>query len=686
MPVPKISQSILMNRGLNSAALDMDTSQEIRDARVSLVDSVGEFKKLVETDLIAESEQGLVAAITAANTPADLASFFINSKFNDLGGVAGLLGTTVSAILATRNGEGFVRSFRDGLIVWHPTAGTHAIYGPIRTRWQQLGGENGFLGFPTSDVTAGADTRGEGQFAHFQGGSIYWAPLPHRSSALESAISIEPVAELTFAPAIKDDEVVSSTGSKLFLASSARATEPKSTATEAASLFAKTNVSADLVASSAGAFEVHGAILQRYLALGAEASILGYPRTDETATPDGIGRYNHFQGGSIYWTPDTSAHEVHGLIRDRWASLGWERNPQLGYPISNELIPDLRVGHRRPEARKKPIVSIPNDVIKLPAEAVAAGFPASVVNIPLAAEKPMPVASSISKRDLSVAKPQVNASALGKLSEKPGQLIRNTATPLEIAPAQNRASDAALAPLFTNASMPASTPADHRSVNRFSDFENGVLFWFRGNTNAATLSPLASTSDGTSLTFTGAEIAAAAMAKIGRATFETSGSQVLAMTFVGTTAYSYDGAQVHNRRHRLQMIVQGTEPAVLGIPLPVTATIELQIEVWFDASQRRIVFAPVEWNLLQASSGSFGNTMRSALHAKLDALLWASFELLTLPDTDADAPIAVLSVKTLPNGAVGVFVEPHHNLIMSGIELFTSAVTPSSILFAQPNS
>ena len=54
--------------------------------------------------------------------------------------------------------------------------------------------------------------------------------------------------------------------------------------------------------------------------LGWERSFLGYPLTDETATPDGVGRYNHFQGGSIYWTPATGAHEVHGAIRGQWAT------------------------------------------------------------------------------------------------------------------------------------------------------------------------------------------------------------------------------------------------------------------------------------------------------------------------------------------------------------------------------
>jgi len=83
------------------------------------------------------------------------------------------------------------------------------------------------------------------------------------------------------------------------------------------------------------AHEVHGAVRAKWASLGWERSFLGYPETDESPTPDGVGRFNHFQGGSIYWTGGTGAHEVHGAIRNRWASLGWERS-FLGYPITDE--------------------------------------------------------------------------------------------------------------------------------------------------------------------------------------------------------------------------------------------------------------------------------------------------------------------------------------------------------------
>lgn len=90
------------------------------------------------------------------------------------------------------------------------------------------------------------------------------------------------------------------------------------------------------------AFAVQGAINVKYFQVG--RTEFGYPITDELTTPDGRGRYNHFRAvqepgmpeASIYWTPETGAHEVQGLIRDAWAKGGWERG-ELGYPTSDEF-------------------------------------------------------------------------------------------------------------------------------------------------------------------------------------------------------------------------------------------------------------------------------------------------------------------------------------------------------------
>ena len=89
-------------------------------------------------------------------------------------------------------------------------------------------------------------------------------------------------------------------------------------------------------AQNVGAHEVHGAIRQHWLGLGGAGGFLGFPMTDETGTPDGVGRYNRFEGGMIYWTGTTGAWEVQGAILDKWDSLGAERG-YLGYPVSDEM-------------------------------------------------------------------------------------------------------------------------------------------------------------------------------------------------------------------------------------------------------------------------------------------------------------------------------------------------------------
>ncbi|MEG3631311.1 LGFP repeat-containing protein [Streptomyces poriticola] len=94
-----------------------------------------------------------------------------------------------------------------------------------------------------------------------------------------------------------------------------------------------------------GAHEVHGDIRLKYAQVGGSIGFLGYPVTDELGCPDGVGRFNHFEGGSIYWTPQTGAHEVHGAIRDAWAGIGWE-NSFLRYPTTDETGTGSSRSHR----------------------------------------------------------------------------------------------------------------------------------------------------------------------------------------------------------------------------------------------------------------------------------------------------------------------------------------------------
>ncbi len=108
--------------------------------------------------------------------------------------------------------------------------------------------------------------------------------------------------------------------------------------------------------SATGAWAVYGTIGSRYDALGAAGSSLGLPRTDERVAPDRRGRYNQFQAGSIYWTPQTGAWPVKGAILTKWGQLGYERS-SLGYPrgaeyaVTGGLRQDFERGFLRYDSR-----------------------------------------------------------------------------------------------------------------------------------------------------------------------------------------------------------------------------------------------------------------------------------------------------------------------------------------------
>ncbi|MET8424691.1 hypothetical protein [Nocardia sp. NPDC004860] len=82
------------------------------------------------------------------------------------------------------------------------------------------------------------------------------------------------------------------------------------------------------------AHAIGGAIRDKWKGAGAESGALKYPVVDEGQTSK-PGRFQHFQGGSIYWSVGAGTHVVSGVIRDKYSSVGWESSP-LGFPIADE--------------------------------------------------------------------------------------------------------------------------------------------------------------------------------------------------------------------------------------------------------------------------------------------------------------------------------------------------------------
>lgn len=542
---------------------------------------------------------GVAAAATVAETlktgilvmfhsPLEAAQHYIAEKYSQMGGPTGVLGAPEGEVTPCPDGRGFFRHFfNNGSIYWTVETGAHACSGSIREKWATLGWERSFLGYPVTDEIAGENPQTAGSYQHFEGGSILAHVPPFRIGT----------------------GVLATTSGLLEATSTALATGIHASPTTGIHASAATETIASHAAvlgtviqpvrppkpSTANTFEVHGAIRDKYIELGFERSFLGYPVTDETSCPDGVGRFNHFQAGSIYWTPSTGAHEVHGLIRDFWAAHGWERNPALGYPISDELIPDRRIGHVHPEAQRKPIAAVPADMVKLPLEAMSAGAPKLAVNV-LTQPKTMAVSPLTVEAGMGV---------IGKFLH-PG---------------------------------PASTPGPERSVNRFSDFENGVVFWKRGATSADALAPWAKSTDGTVIHKSAADIVAASMAFLGGAIQRFGGTMTPA--FAGTTAYAWDGAGSQNRRHQINVMVMRQQ----GI-IPHMFSVMLHVLVTFEALKRKVTGCLTDY---AASSPEY--------EAALDPLLWSPFDILVYPDTDGGKPFAILSVKTMPNGDVNTYIE-----------------------------
>ena len=254
----------------------------------------------------------------------------IEEKWFSLGGLQGSLGRPVSNETPTFDGTGRFQNFQKGIVSWRPETGAYVVWGLIGERWLQIGREQ--FGYPITDEGIAPD--GRGRLNHFRAfrpdgsvigdSSIYWTPETgaHEvyGSVRDKWASMGWETSPLGYPVDYEQPTFDGVGRRQNFQGGMISWRPET-----------------------GSFAVWGLIGSRWLEIGSEQ--FGYPVTDETITPDGRGRFNHFRAfrpdgsvigdSSIYWTPETGAHEVYGAIRDRWAKRGWETS-NVGYPISVE--------------------------------------------------------------------------------------------------------------------------------------------------------------------------------------------------------------------------------------------------------------------------------------------------------------------------------------------------------------
>jgi len=210
--------------------------------------------------------------------------------------------------------ESWVQEFAGTMLMYHETTGqAFELHGAILTAYRALA-YRVQMGFLIADEMDGA--KGGSRKSLFSRGGIYWSGatgaipvigqiwVDYESMGESAAIGL-PVSP---AQAIPGGRRQVFQGGEMYWKSSA----PR-------------------------AFEVHGAILSKFLATGGTAR-WGFPSCNESDVKNGaatIGRQSEFDVCTIFWSAGSGAYEVHGDIRRKYTEAGGPGG-DLGFPTSDE--------------------------------------------------------------------------------------------------------------------------------------------------------------------------------------------------------------------------------------------------------------------------------------------------------------------------------------------------------------
>ncbi len=242
----------------------------------------------------------------------------IHDAYVARGGVKGYLSSlgypTTDEICGLR-ADGCYQLFQRGAVYWSPATGAHVVLGAIAATWARQGWEGGFLGYPTTGEICGL--RSNGCYQLFQGGAVYWSP------ATGAHIVFGAIAATWGRYGWEAGFLGYPTTGEIVLARNGGRYQ----AFQGGTVY---------WSPTTGAHVVTGAIGSTWARFGWEAGFLGYPTTGEIPLARNGGRYQAFQGGTIYWSPTTGAHVVTGAIAATWAQQRWETG-SLGYPTTSEI-------------------------------------------------------------------------------------------------------------------------------------------------------------------------------------------------------------------------------------------------------------------------------------------------------------------------------------------------------------
>lgn len=254
----------------------------------------------------------------------------IQDKYQQLGGENGFLGKALNTEQLTPTFQGLYQEYEHGMIYYHVDFGAHVLTESVVAKWKSnsvanvVVGNTGsnirdYMGFPTQDTKISNEG---GEVCYFERGMIV-IRKNGKAFVVYGAVYL----------AYRMQNDINGFIGYPTADEKAGARNGRVAKFEGADIYWHQNT---------GAFEVHGDIRKKYNALGAEAcEFLGYPSSNESIIFNGtqeVGRASKFEGGTIFWSRATGAHEVRGALLKTYIEQLNGPTDSLGFPTSDGTL------------------------------------------------------------------------------------------------------------------------------------------------------------------------------------------------------------------------------------------------------------------------------------------------------------------------------------------------------------